>query len=277
MKTTWYVQSRGYRRQHGYRWIQVDDGPPEASSDVLLDGCRGYSVNDLVDEDEHTLLLFATPAATGEPLWTLLANGLAGDSTRGDQAQRPIRVCVLAYAHGPLPSRAMLGFARAFLTDSLPAHLPVDYGTSDWPGFTVTTAAWTDMLGTLSDDVDPAPDPPAPRTVTSAPNTPEQRRRAAAILKRLHDTPAQPAHRPAYLTGLDARPVLVVSTHATPEHRDRLRPYLFLSPSVSIVKTDEMSRLRGGAISRKVKDPRYIAGTLAAGAAVYGVVEVITK
>lgn len=277
MNTTWYVQSRGYRRQHGYRWIQVDGGPPVASSEVLLDGCGGYSVNDLADEDDRTLLLFATPASTGEPLWTLLANGLAGESVRGDHAQRPIRVCVLAYARGTLPSPAMLGFARSFLTDTLPTPLPVDYSTTDSPGFTVTTAAWADMLSSLPDDVSPALDPPAPRTVTSADNTAEQRGRAAAILKRLHGTHDRPAHRPAALTGRDARPLLVVSTHATREHRDRLRPYLFLSPSVSIGETADMSRLRGGTIVRKATDPKVIAGVLAFGAAAYEVVDVITK
>ncbi|AOR35608.1 hypothetical protein BFF78_35100 [Streptomyces fodineus] len=277
MTTTWYVQSRGYRSQHGYRWIQVDDARPVASSEVLLDGCGGYSVNDLVDEDDRTLLLFARPAATGEPLWTLLANGLTGGSTRGDHAQRPIRVCVLAYARGPLPSHTMLGFARAFLTDTLPTPLPVDYTTTDWPGFTVATAAWTDMLGSLPDDVAPALDPPAPRTVTSAPHTPEDRRGAAAILRLLDDTPTRPVYRPANLTGLDARPLLVVSTHATHEHRDRLRPYLFLSPSVSVRKTVPMSGLRGSVIMQKAKDPRYVAGILAFGAAAYGVVDVMSK
>jgi hypothetical protein len=272
MKTTWYIQTRGTRRQHGYRWIHVGDEDPIASHETLLDGCGGYSLNELAFEDKRTLLLFSVAAPGEEPLWTLLANGLPGGPD-GDHVERRIRACVLAYARGPLPSPDMLAFTRAFLTDTLPQRLPIDYGVSHAPGFTVDAAAWTDLLQELHGTADPDPELPGVDTVNYAPNTPEQRKRAADILGHLRHAASPPAH----ITGRNARPLLVVSTNATPGHRDDLRPYLFLGTTMPTAGAIRLADLEGMARMRAalVKGIKSLPGRLVTGISIIAALGIV--
>jgi hypothetical protein len=270
--TTWYVQTRGYHHDHGYSWLQVDSQAPIASPDLLLAGCAGFSVNDIADEVDPTLLLFAQPSApgtSGAPVWTLLANGLHGTPERGDHSSRPIRASVLAYARGPVPASDMIDFACAFLVDAIPA-LPIDYRVNRPPGFSLSSVGWEDLLAGIPRRPEPGPKLPGSRSCWHAPDRPESRERAAGILRRLRTTPADTPWLPDSVGGSNPRPLLVASTTARRQEMERLRSYLFLGPDVTTEDEVAMNRWRGDDVVRRLRQSKImIFGLLVGGVTLY--------
>jgi hypothetical protein len=239
---TWFVQSRGFHQDHGFRWVRVDDGPALGNPNALAAGYRGFSLNALAAEHERTLLLHARPGRRGAaPLWTLLANGFEGPRRPG--VARHIRATVLAFARGPLPA-ALLDFAAAFLTGDLPERLPISYDRTEAPGFSVDPGAWAKLLAGLPGDSPTAPGRPVPEPADLGsrgswllPDSAANRRRAALLLRAV-TAPGDPEAAAAYgLTGASARPLLLVSTTVDEATAGRLRPCVALSPSFTRERT----------------------------------------
>ncbi|MFI6289132.1 hypothetical protein ACIBCM_31045 [Streptomyces sp. NPDC051018] len=220
----WAVQSCGALPEQGYTWLPAGQGPG-ADPDLLLEGCAGRSVSDLVDDTKPSLLLYALRQRSDlRPRWILLLTGLRPPGAGTDHMRRAVRATVLGTADAAAPPPGMLALACLFLTGSLEDRLPLDHGLpAGTPGFALDPARWAALLTGAGDGMPGATALPDPREVRTDTDSPETRSRAAGMLAALAGhTAAQPTSDKqrehngfgldAHLVGPDARPLLVVTT-----------------------------------------------------------------
>ncbi|MFD3454597.1 hypothetical protein ACFWVC_20765 [Streptomyces sp. NPDC058691] len=231
MTVAWSFHSRGRLPEQGYTWLPAGRAPG-ADPGLLLQGCAGRSLNDLVDDTKSSLLLYALKdGAGGRPLWVLLLTGLPSGDDSGDHMRRPIRLLLLGTGPGVgdkgLPPPELLSVARLFLTGGMAEGLPVAHGhPADTPGFAVDAPGWDALLERARACAPEAVALPGPNEIRLLPDSPGERVAAAGMLADLEHRYAQPGFGldRARLVGSGARPLLIVTSLLGSESLLALRP-----------------------------------------------------
>lgn len=239
MTVAWSFHSRGRLPEQGYTWLPAG-GTPGADPEVLLRGCAGRSVNDLVDDTKASLLLYALKGgAAGRPLWVLLLTGLRSGDAGGDHMRRPIRLLLLGTGPGVgdkgLPPPELLAVARLFLTGGMEEDLPVAHGhPAGTPGFAVDAPGWDALLERARACAPEAVPLPGPNEIRLLPDSPGDRVAAAGMLADLERRCVQPGFGldGFRLVGSGARPLLMVTSLLGSESLLAVRPLYALGAGV---------------------------------------------
>ncbi|MFJ4982611.1 hypothetical protein ACIP9H_02275 [Streptomyces sp. NPDC088732] len=252
MTVAWAFHSRGRLPEQGYTWLPAD-GARGADPEVLLRGCAGRSVNDLVDDTKASLLLYALKGgAGGRPLWVLLLTGLRSGDAVGDHMLRPIRLLLLGTGPGvgekALPPAELLAVARLFLTGGMQEDLPVTHGhPAGTPGFAVDVPGWGALLERARACAPEAVLVPGPNEIRLLPDSPDARAAAAGMLMDLEQRGAQPGFGldAARLIGPVNRPLLIVTSLLGSESLLAVRPWYALGTRVGRPVHAEWDRQNG--------------------------------
>ncbi|MFF3560725.1 hypothetical protein ACFYXS_11895 [Streptomyces sp. NPDC002574] len=232
MTVAWSFHSRGRLPEQGYTWLPAGRAQG-AAPEVLLRGCAGRSVNDLVDDTKSSLLLYALKDGAGaRPLWVLLLTGLRSADDTGDHMRRPIRLLLLGTgpgvgSKGLLPPPELLSVARLFLTGGMEQDLPVAHGhPAGTAGFAVDVSGWDALLERARACAPEVVPLPGPNEIRLAPDSPADRVAAAGMLADLERRLARTGSGldGARLVGPGARPLLIVTSLLGSESLLAVRP-----------------------------------------------------
>jgi len=146
MTALWHVLSRGVGAKHDYyTWAGVGEGPgltPDEVDDLVAEAWPGHRLEDLLDDERSSLLLFHH-GTTG---LVLIVTGLFPADAPLDFHRRTIRAAVLGRATQKDDYDDIIGMTVLGLREQIARHLPLSWTEAAKLGFRVDSDGWAKLL-----------------------------------------------------------------------------------------------------------------------------------